>query len=149
MTTIKQRVASERDRQEWFSKLEEFQKEHKYINCTASDRRSLDQNALVHVWYGDIAKSREGVTVVDVRRECKLNYGVPILRRDDEMLNWLYKNTIDRLREYEKRLILVDSFQITSIMSSGQLMEYLTCMETDYPWLESVKNEKIERFDNG
>jgi len=137
MSNIKQKINSLKSLEEWQAKEREFFNEHKYINCSASDRRSLDQNALVHVWYKDIADHRD-VDVITVRRECKLNYGTQILRADDEALNWVYSQTIDRIR-YEKRLIIMDGFQITSIMSTAQLQKYLSAMEEDYPFLESVK----------
>lgn len=137
MSNIKQKINSLKSLEEWQKKEREFFNEHKYINCSASDRRSLDQNALVHVWYKDIADHRD-VDVITVRRECKLNYGTQILRADDESLNWVYSKTIDRIR-YEKKLIIMDGFQITSIMSTAQLQKYLNAMEEDYPFLESIK----------
>ncbi len=137
MSNIKQKVNSIKSLNEWQQKEREFFNEHKYINCSASDRRSLDQNALVNVWYKDIADHRD-VSVITVRRECKLNYGTQILRADSTALNWLYSKTIDIL-PYEQRLIIIDGFQVTSIMSTTQLQKYLNAMEEDYPFLESIK----------
>lgn len=136
MSTITKKINSLKTLEEWQQQEREFFEEHKYINCKASDRRSLDQNALVHVWYKDIAVHRD-IDEITVRRECKLNYGTQILRTDDEALNWVYSRTIDKIR-YEKRLIVMDGFQITSIMSTAQLTKYLSRMEEDYPFLESV-----------
>ena len=136
MSSIKKTVNSLQSLNEWQSQERAFFDVHKYINCTANDRRSLDQNALVHVWYRGIADHRD-VDVITVRRECKLNYGTEILRADDDALNWVYSQTIDRIR-YEKRLIIIDGFQVTSIMSTAQLQKYLNAMEEDYPFLESI-----------
>ena len=140
MATITSTVNSEKTLQAWQEEERKFFIENRYINCKANDIRSLDQNALVNRWYSDIAKHRD-IDPVTVRRECKLNYGTQILRSDDKMLNWLYSKSVDKL-PYDKRLIIMDGFQITSIMSTSQLMQYLGCMEQDYPFLESEKNRK-------
>lgn len=116
--------------------------ELKYINVTLSDKRSLDQNALKEVWYRDIAKCRQDVSVNEVRRECKLKHGVPILRRDSEINNWLYQKSLDLL-PYEKQLILMDEksgFAVTSAMSTAQMQEYLNEVNLEYPFLESKKS---------
>jgi len=134
---IRKKVNSLKSLEEWQREEREYFEEHKYINCTASDRRSLDMNALVNMWYKDIADVRGDVTAQDVRRECKVNYGVPILRRDAGH-NWIYQNTIDRM-SYEKRLRAIDVFAVTSVMSTAELKEYLGMMENDYPYLESVR----------
>jgi len=135
---ISKKVNSLKSLEMWFLELREYFEKHKYINCTASDRRSLDMNRLVNQWYKDIADVRGDVTALDVRRECKVNYGVPILRRE-EGHNWIYKQTIDRM-VYEQKLKAIDLFAVTSVMSTAQLKEYLQCMENDYPYLESVRS---------
>lgn len=136
MTTLKQKINSEESLSEWYGKLRSFFLEHKYIQVTASDRRSLAMNSLVYQWYKDIAKSREDVTPQDVRRECKVNYGMTIMRRDPGV-DWIYKRTLDALT-YEQKLKASDHFQMTSVMSTEELSEYIQAMENDYPWLESI-----------
>lgn len=135
---IKKTINSIKSLEEWQSKEREFFDEHHYVQASMSDRRSKDQNALIYQWYKDIANYREDVTAVHVRRECKINYGLPILKRDPQQA-WLINNTLDRIADYGKKLMASDLFQVTSIMSTSQLMEYLKCMEDDYPWLESIK----------
>ena len=98
-------------------------------------KRTLDQNALKSVWYGLIAKHRGDVTAKDVERECKLNYGLSILRRDPAR-NWVYEKSVDML-PYEKKLRVMDSFAVTSIMTVLELREYLAMMQSDYPFLDS------------
>ena len=107
-----------------------------YFNATLSDKRSLDQNALKEVWYKDISEKREDMSINDVRRECKLLYGVPILRRDSDMDNWLFQQTLDKL-DHERKLKVMDSFDITSKMSTAQMKEYLNEINLEHPWLES------------
>jgi len=131
---IRKKVNSLKSLEEWQREEREYFLEHKYINCTASDRRSLDMNALVNIWYKDIADVRGDVTAKDVQRECKVNYGVTILRREAGH-NWIYKRTIDQLT-YEQRIKAIDCYAVTSVMSTAQLREYIGMMENDYPYLE-------------
>jgi len=100
-----------------------------------SGKRTLSQNALKSVWYKDIADFRGDMTSKDVERECKLNYGVPILRRD-VATNWVYEQSLDKL-PHEKKLIVMDRFAVTSLMSVKEKKEYLTCMQSDYPFLSN------------
>lgn len=120
--------------------LKKFWIEHKHIRINVTNMRSLSQNALKAVWYKDISDMRGDCTAKDVERECKLVYGTVILRRRD-LEGWLYERTLDRL-PYEKRLIAIDGFAVTSAMSSGELKEYLDMMHSDYPYLECKKKSK-------
>jgi hypothetical protein len=103
----------------------------------ANKKRSLDANAIKSVWYRDIAKYREDVSIKDVERECKLKYGVTILRADPAN-NWIYERSIDKL-PYEKKLVIMDRLAVTSQMNTKQMNDYLECMKNDYPFLKSNK----------
>jgi len=46
-------------------------------------RRTLDQNAVTHAWYGEIALFRGDVSTLEVKREMKLRCGLPILMAED------------------------------------------------------------------
>ena len=127
--------------QSFVDKLAEFWIEHKYIKITVHNMRSLSQNALKSVWYKDIADYYGDRTAKDVERECKFKYGLLILRRK-EVNNWLYSRSIDKLR-YDKQLILIDSFAVTSAMSTAELKEYMNMMQVDYPFLECKKNKSM------
>lgn len=105
----------------------------------ASKKRSLDANALKSVWYRDIAAYCEDLSIKEVERECKLKYGVTILRADPAN-NWIYERSIDRL-PYEKKLIIMDRLAITSQMTTKQMKLYLDCMQSDHPFLKSNKDE--------
>lgn len=112
--------------------------EFKYLTLTVTDKRSLDQNSLMNVWYSDIAKYRGDVSVQQVTRECKLNIGTKILRIDSEWSEWLYSQTLDLL-DYEQQLMLIDSMAVTREMSNCQMTKYLNEMKKQYPFLESNK----------
>ena len=110
--------------------------EHKYIVFKwVGGKRTLSQNALKSVWYADIAKHRGDMTAKEVENECKLEFGIPILRRDPAN-NWVYERTLDRL-PYDKRLTIMPKFAVTSSMSVKELTEYLGEMQNRYPFLRS------------
>ena len=77
-----------------------------------SGKRTLSQNALKSVWYKDIADFRGDVTSKDVEQ------------------------SIDKL-PHEKKLIVMDRFAVTSIMSVKEKKEYLNCLQSDYPFLSN------------
>ena len=110
---------------------------NKYVIATLSDKRTLPQNSLKSVFYKEISDRRADSTPKDIERECKLNYGIPILRRR-EMETWLYERTIDKLN-YEQKLKIMDTFKVTSDMSVDELKEYMSTMQSDYPFLGSNK----------
>lgn len=104
----------------------------------ATKKRSLDANAIKSVWYRDIAKYQEDVSIKEVERECKLKYGVTILRADPAN-NWIYERSLDKL-PYEKKLIIMDRLAVTSQMNTKQMNAYLECMKSDYPFLRSSRD---------
>ncbi len=89
--------------------------------------RSLEQNDLSHVWYREIANQGKQHTIDEVKRECKLTIGIPILRAisDEFRATWdvFVKNNPDA--SYEERLKLMDMIDVTSIMTTKQMSEYL------------------------
>lgn len=87
------------------------------------DPRSLDQNALINCAYADISQSTEE-GVVDVRRRCKLHFGVPILRAHDEEFRGVYDKIV-RPHAYEDKLSIMDFLPVTSRMKKPQASEYL------------------------
>ena len=69
--------------------------------------RSLEQNDLSHVWYRDIAKQLGDRTLEEVKRECKLTCGVPILRADSEQFRATYDKVV-KTHDYETKLEMMD-----------------------------------------
>lgn len=93
--------------------------------------RSLDQNSIIHALYSDIAKQREGEGVIDVRRRCKLHFGVVILRAHDEEFRGIYDKII-RPHEYEDKLKIMDFLPVTSRMKKPQASEYIDTVIREY-----------------
>jgi hypothetical protein len=93
--------------------------------------RSIDQNALIHAMYADIAKQSDGEGVVDVRRRCKLHYGVPILRAHDEEFRSVYDKMV-KPHDYEDKLAIMDFLPVTSRMKKPQATEYIDTVQREY-----------------
>lgn len=93
---------------------------------TKGSKRSLQQNALTFQWYNEIAQQRDDMTVQEVRAECKLVFGVPLLRQENEAFRETYDKILKPL-PYETKLhfIQVTELPVTRIMTVSQLGKYL------------------------
>jgi hypothetical protein len=85
------------------------------------------------MWYSEIARQLGDTTDVEVRAECKLIFGVPILRRDDAAFLLRYDRDFKPLDQVQKRRIFeaLDP-AITSLMSTVQLKEYMDAMQRHF-----------------
>lgn len=95
------------------------------------ERRSLDQNAMIYALYQQIAEQVEGEQIVDIRRECKLRYGVPIMRAGSEEFRYVYDRAIKPL-DYEFKLRAMDWLPVTSKMSKAQATEFIDTVIREY-----------------
>ena len=87
-------------------------------------KRSLEQNNHFHALYAQIAQQWDGMTQKDVTRHCKLHYGIPILRRDDEDFRNVYDKSLKKL-EYVEKLQAMDYMSVTRLFSTKQGVEYI------------------------
>ena len=87
-------------------------------------KRSLDQNAISHAIYAQIAGQLEDQTVQEVRAECKLRYGVPILRAGSDEFRAQYDKVI-KPHDYPTKLAIMEWLPVTSLMDKAQFSEYL------------------------
>lgn len=108
--------------------------EFKYLKLTVrkGKDRSLDQNAISHAWYEQISRELREQTVLQVKAQCKLLYGVPILRAECAEFREVYDSRIKNNFTFEQKLILMESFPVTSLMTKKQLSQYLEAMQTNY-----------------
>ena len=104
-----------------------------FINSEASLRKHqrLDQNAISHAWYNDIA-TQTADTPENVKCECKLRFGVPILRAEDPDFREMYDASILRSLSYEQKLRAMRYIPITSNMTKPQLSRYLEHIQMSY-----------------
>ena len=102
-----------------------------YLRCTYStDKpRTLPQNALIYILYGQISRESGQESVQEVRRRCKLHCGVPILRAEDEEFRTAYDSVLKPL-QYPQKLIAMDYWPVTSRMNTSQLSAYVAAIES-------------------
>lgn len=99
-----------------------------------SKKRSLDQNALKSVWYREAALMIPSDEETE-ERFCKLHFGVPILRAENEKFRKLYDKVMGRgftILTYEEKLEAMDILPVTSLMQTDQMTDYLNRMQVHY-----------------
>jgi len=96
------------------------------------EKRSLDQNSMFYALYQQIAQQAADQSVNDVRRECKLRHGVPILRAGDAEFKALYDKAILHALTYEEKLEAMDILPVTRRMSKEQGTEYIDSILREY-----------------
>ena len=103
----------------------------RFIVQRVNEKRSLDQNALSHALYSQIAAQIEDQTVNDIRAECKLRHGVPILRAESDEFRAKYDKVI-KPHDYETKLSLMEWLPVTSLMNKPQFSEYIDTVIREY-----------------
>lgn len=96
-------------------------------------KRSDRQNRLNRQWMHDIAKQL-GWEVEYARGYCKLHFGVPILRNDDEVFAAEYDEVIKPLPyEHKIKLMMVPfDFGVTRLMTVKQETQYLDAVHRHF-----------------
>lgn len=129
--------------------LREQYRERRYLTVTLKEGkgRSLDQNAISHAWYEQVAAELREDTALGVKRFAKLHFGVPILRAEDEEFRECYDATIKRTLSYEQKLQAMDFLPVTSRMKVKQLSAYLEAMQEHYAdkgvWLQFPEQRAV------
>jgi len=93
--------------------------------------RSVPQNSKAHAWYNQIDKQLN-TPVGETKCHCKLYYGVPILRAEDEQFARGYDELIKHRFTVEEKLRLMEWFPVTSLMSKSQKARYMETIQTVY-----------------
>jgi hypothetical protein len=94
--------------------------------------RTLDQNALLHKWFGEIAKQKGDRTAMQVKGECHNEYALAIKMRDPQWA-WVWVRT-GAILDYEQQCRALTSgvFYVSSGMSVPELSEYMEAMSQAY-----------------
>lgn len=101
-----------------------------------AEKRSVSQNRLQRQWLND-AMAQGDMSAEDYRAYCKLHFGVPILRAQDDEFRKKY-DEIFRPLPYETKLELMKvpfDFPVTRLMTVKQKTEYLNQMYTHFTGL--------------
>lgn len=113
--------------------LRELYQQHRYVKISAKTgkARSIDQNAISHAWYEQIARELREDDALGWKSYAKLHHGVPILRTEDEEFREAYDATIKGMT-YEQKLKAMRLLPVTSLMTKPQLSKYLEAMQEDF-----------------
>ena len=96
-------------------------------------RRSNPQNRTIALWYSEIASQRGDCDFEDVRAECKLHFGVPIMRRDNPKFRAEYDEMIRPLPyPFKVRMMRLFQMPVTSLMTTKQCAEYQDAIWREY-----------------
>lgn len=100
------------------------------ITIAQGEPRSGLQNKLAQRWFTDIANHLGDQTHEDVRAECKLRFGVPILRAENEAFKISYDQIIKPL-PYEQKLEAIKAFDlpVTRLMTTKQMKAFMDEMQ--------------------
>lgn len=92
--------------------------------------RSSLQNRLAQRWFSDIATQLGDQTHEEVRAACKLQFGVPILRAENEAFRVQYDRTMKHL-PYDQKLDAVRVFDlpVTRLMTVKQMTAFMDAMQ--------------------
>lgn len=131
---MKLTVNSESTMQDAIGKVREAFKDRRYFTLTFKfgKGRSLDQNAISHAWYEQVARELREDDARGVKRFCKLHFGVPILRAEDGEFRESYDAVIRRNLTYEQKLIAMDMLPVSSRMTTKQISQYMQDMQDHY-----------------
>ena len=107
--------------------IKNLDEDSKWLVEIKKHNRSEMQNRTVFMWYREIAKAKGDETPTDIRAYCKLHYGVPILREDNDDFRKDYDQIVRPLSYENKLKIMVEPLDlpVTRIMSVDQMQRYM------------------------
>lgn len=131
MTTATRTIRTSDDLGQWITHLGNMR-----LPFTAStvvgSKRSEEQNRTIHKWFGEIAAQRGDMSPQEVKAECNLKYGLPIMQRDDAEWAAVFGHLFRGL-DYEKKCIAIRIMDVpfTRRMKVKQLTEYMDQLSRD------------------
>jgi hypothetical protein len=116
------------------------------VTWTQGAPRTKSQNRLAQRWFSDIAMQMGDRTHENVRAECKLMFGVPIMRAANTAYDLSYSKVFDSLT-YEESLQAIEVLQlpVTRFMLVPQMNEFMTKM-SEYWTRNGVRLTDPEAF---
>lgn len=96
------------------------------------DARTLSQNALLHKWFGEVARHFGDINFIGAKGQCHHQYGLPIRQRNEQFA-WVWKQTGAKLdHERQCKMLASGTLNISSAMSVKELTEYMDAMKREY-----------------
>ena len=94
-------------------------------------KRGLSANGQIHLWFGQIAKAMGDRSALDVKNQCKDMFGLPILL-NSETHSDKYEFLLHKLDyykySYEGKMKLLQCLDVTSVMSTSEIKEFMEQM---------------------
>ena len=130
---MKHTINSEVALQSFVGMIRELWHSRRYLQVSVIEGkgRSIEQNAVMHGWFGQVARELRQDDARGVKRYCKLHFGVPILRAEDEDFRAAYDRVIKPL-PYADKQVAMDILPVTSIMTTIQLDTCMTDIQDHY-----------------
>lgn len=118
--------------QSFIGELRQRWQRSKYLRVIVRERtRSLDQNAVTHAWYAQLARELPENDALGWKAYSKLHHGVPILRAECPDFRAFYDAGLLRLT-YEQKIAAMRFVPVTSNMTVPQLTAYMASMQDDF-----------------
>lgn len=119
--------------QTFIGDLREMWHARRYIEVTVKHgkQRSVEQNAVMHGWFGQVSRELREDDERGVKRFCKLHFGVPILRAEDDDFREAYDRVVRPL-PYADKLVAMDILPVTSSMTTIQLDKCMTDIQDHF-----------------
>ena len=116
------------------------------VEVTDGRDRSTEQNKLSHKWYKEISE-QTGEDVEDVRARCKLVFGIPILRRENDRFRETYDRVLKPL-SYEDKIEFIQRIDVsvTRLMKVEQMSRYLDIVFRKHAEMGIVLTVPEDRF---
>lgn len=100
---------------------------HEIVIQPVKSDRSLAQNRLCHMWYGEIS-GQMFESPLETKARCKLDYGIPMLMASNEDFAEKWHSVTHHLGR-EELLTAADLFDVTSIMGIRMMAKFLTMVQ--------------------
>lgn len=99
------------------------------IEIRYAKHRTVEQNKLQRKWLQE-ASEWTGHTTEELRAHCKLHFGVPILRNENEKFREQYDKIVKPYSIEEKLQFMMEPFDfpVTRLMTTVQKTQYLDMM---------------------
>lgn len=119
-----------------FERIKEQQEKHRFIRVLikVGPDRSAEQNRMYYKIYGMIGDQLYGGDINHAKAECKLHYGVPILRAEDEDYCSVYDKSVKQFPYEQKLAFMLPPFEfpVTSKFTVKQSTKYIDLLLNTY-----------------
>jgi hypothetical protein len=103
------------------------------VTVTVGDSRREAQNRLAQRWFADVARQLGDVTHAEVRADCKVTFGVPILCAENDAFRESWSRTFGALDYAAQRdAVRVLDVPVTRLMTVKQMTAFMDAVHRHY-----------------